>query len=222
MNAAILNSAILFAQAEATEQSWLFWYFNACTPLFAILFILVSIAFVTLAIMNWLAISRNALVPPEMIEQFHAKCEAKEYQEAYEIAKESDSVLGKILAIGLVKMSDDIATAEQTMNDTAEEEVMRLEHRLSYISTIATVSPMLGLLGTVVGMIGAFDVIAKGVPQADKIADKIALALTTTEIGLLIAIPALIFYEIFKNRLAQFVLELDIQTAQVIKQFKPS
>ena len=215
-----MNSLILFAQtgAEPVGESLLYWYITACGPLFAPLFVLVSIVFVTLTIMNWLAISKNAIVPPEMIEQFHAKLETKEYQEAYDIAKESDSLLGKIFAVGLVKMSTDIAAAEQTMNDTAEEEVMRLEHRLSYLGTIASVSPMLGLLGTVWGMVKAFSVIARtGVPQASELADGIALALVTTQIGLLIAIPALIIFEILKNRLARLVLELNIQMENVLK-----
>jgi biopolymer transport protein ExbB len=160
-------------------------------------------------------------VPTEMLEQFHEKLEAKEYQEAYEIAKNSDSTLGKILAAGLVKMSDNIAAAEQTMTDTAEDELMTLEHRLSYHGTIASVSPMVGLLGTVFGMVKAFSVIAQtGVPQASEIAHGIALALVTTQIGLLIAIPALVFFEVFKNRLARFVLELSVQTENVLNQFK--
>ena len=212
-----MSSLILFAQVTEAEPSWLYWLITAC-GLFAPVFLLVSIVFVTLTIMNWLAVSRNAIVPPEMIEQCHEKLKNKEYQEAYNIAKESDSVLGKILAIGLLKMSDSALVAEQAMNDTAEEEVMRLEHRLSYLGTIASVSPMLGLLGTVYGMVKAFSVIARtGVPQASELADGISLALVTTLIGLIIAIPALILFEIFKNRLAQLVLELDVQTAQVLK-----
>ena len=212
-----MDSLIFFAQAAETESSLLYTYITACGPLFGLLFLLVSIAFVTLTIMNWLAISRNAIVPAEMLEQFYVKWESKEYQEAYDVARESDSVLGKILAVGLVKMSAD-AAAEQAMNDAAEEEVMRLQHRLSYLGTIASVAPMLGLLGTVWGMVGTFNVIAQtGTPQPSDLAKGISMALVTTQIGLLIAIPALVLFEIFKNRLAQFVLELDVQTAQVIK-----
>ena len=218
-----MNSLIFFAQAAGAEPgggNLLTWYFNACGP-FAPVFILLSIVFVTLAIMNWLAISRNAVAPPAMIEQFQTKLENKEYQEAYELAKESDSLFGRIFAAGLVKMSGDFASAKQAMDDTAEEEVMRLEHRLSYLGTIASVAPMLGLLGTVWGMIKAFKVIAVGgPPQAGPLAEGIALALVTTQIGLMIAIPALILFEVFKNRLARFILELDVQTENSLKQFK--
>jgi biopolymer transport protein ExbB len=98
---------------------------------------------------------------------------------------------------------------------------MSLEHRLSYLGTIASVSPMVGLLGTVWGMVKAFSVIAKDVtPQASELAGGIAMALVTTLIGLVIAIPALVIFEVLKNRLARLVLELDAQVDNVLKQFK--
>ena len=220
-----MNSLSLLAQAgtEPIRQNWLTWYIGACGPFFGPLFFLISIVFVTLVIMNWLAISRNAIVPMEMIEQFHEKLEAKEYQEAYEMAQNSDSTLGKILAVGLVKMSDNaaVAAAEKAMNDAAEEDVMTLEHRLSYLGTVASVAPMVGLLGTVWGMIIAFGEIAQtGVPQASKLAGGIATALVTTQIGLLIAIPALVFFEVFKTRLARLVLELSVQIESTLDRFK--
>ena len=218
-----MHSFILFAQAEPdTNVSLLYWYATAAGWFFGPLFVLISIVFVTLAIMNWLAISRNAIVPPEMIEQFQEKWEAKEYQEAYEIAKDSDSTLGRILAVGLVKMSENAAAAEQAMTDAAEEEVLRLENRLSYLGIIASVTPMIGLLGTVYGMIMAFYVISQsGVqPNPSDLAGGISLALVTTQFALMIAIPALALFEVFKTRLAQFVLELSVQTENILRQGK--
>jgi biopolymer transport protein ExbB len=216
-----MNSLILFAQADTVaKQSMLVWYWNAC-DYFAPVFLLISIVLVTLVIMNWLAISQNAIVPPEMIEQFHAKLDAKEYQEAYEIAKNSDSLLGRLLAVGLVKMSENFAAAKQAMTDTAEEELLRLEHRLSYVRTIAAVSPMIGLLGTVFGMVKVFRVIAEtGAPQASSLSDAISLALVTTQVGLMIAIPALLIFDVFKNRLARFVLALNIQLENVLRRLE--
>jgi len=221
-----MDALIFFAQVAGTEvgsENMLLYYIRACGWGFGPIFLILSIVFVTLTIMNWLAIARNAIAPPEMIEQFQAKLENKEYQEAYELAKESDSLFGRIFAVGLIKMSDDFASAKQAMEDTAEEEVLRLEHRLSYIGTIASVAPMIGLLGTVYGMILAFSVIARGgPPQADQLAGGISLALVTTQIGLMIAIPALILFEVFKNRLTRLVLELNVQMENSLKLFKRS
>ena len=223
-----MYSLILYANVgtvPVSDPSLLWWYISACKPFFALLFMFISITFVTLAIMNWLAISRNAIVPADMIEQFHEKWETKKYQEAYEIAKNSDSVLGKMLAIGLTRISEKAvvtAEVEQAMMDTAEEEVMVLEHRLGYLGSIAVVSPMVGLLGTVWGMVDTFSVISRtgGAANASELAEGVSLALVTTQIGLLIAIPALVLFEIFKPRLARLVLQLDAQTKNVLTMLK--
>jgi len=220
-----MDTLIFFAQIASTEpgsQNVLMWYIKACGWYFGPTFLILSIVFVTLTIMNWLAISRNAIAPPEMIEQFQTKLENKEYQEAYELAKESDSLFGRVFAVGLVAMSDDFAAGKQAMDDAAEEEVLRLEHRLSYLGTIASIAPMIGLLGTVYGMIMAFTVIADSVitPPPRDLAGGISLALVTTQIGLMIAIPALILFEVFKNRLTRFVLEFNIQMENSLKHFR--
>jgi biopolymer transport protein ExbB len=207
----------LFSQAEAVQpvtQGLLSWYISACGVFFAPLFLLISVIFVALAVMNWLAVSRSSIVPPQLLADFDAKMDAKQYQEVYDTVRASDSALGQILAAGLAKMSVGYKAAEQAVNDAVEEETMRLEHRLSYLATIASVTPMVGLLGTVWGMVDAFSVIARSgaAPNASQLADGISLALVTTQIGLLIAIPALVLFEILKNRLARLVLELNIQT----------
>ncbi|GHT44881.1 tolQ protein [Planctomycetales bacterium] len=216
----------LFAQvvqgaANPNSESLLFWYFSACGIFFGPLFILISIVFVTLTVMNWLAISRNGIAPKIMLDEFDKHCEAKEYQNAYEVALHSDSALGRILAAGLAKLSKGFKIAEQAMNDAAEAEIMALEHRLSHLGTIATVSPMVGLLGTVWGMVDAFSVIARSgaAPNASELASGISLALVTTQVGLLIAIPALILFEILKNRLARLILEMTVEVDNRMERF---
>jgi biopolymer transport protein ExbB len=217
-----MTAPVLLAQAAAAEpaESLLFWYMRACGPFFAAVFILISVIFVTLTIMNWLAVSRNAVAPPEMISEFNAKLEAKDYQGGYETAVAGDSVLGRIFAAGLLNLSSGSDAVRQAMNETAEDEIMRMEHRLGYLGTIASVAPMVGLLGTVWGMVNAFSVIARSgaAPQASELANGISLALVTTQIGLLIAIPAFVFFEIFKNRLARLIFELNGHIDNVIRQ----
>ena len=221
-----MDALVLFAQvagAEPVSENLLMWYLRACGWFFGPTFIVISIVFVTLVIMNWLTITRNAIVPTEMIEQFQTRLKNKEYQEAYELAKESDSLFGRVFAVGLVAMSegsgsDDFAAAQKAMEDSAEEEVMLLEHRLSYLSTIASISPMVGLLGTFWGMIESFSVIAQhGAPPATALAAGISLALVTGQIGLMLAIPSMVLFEVFKNRLSRFVLELNIQMENSLK-----
>lgn len=89
---------------------------------------------------------------------------------------------------------------------------MRLEHQLGYLALIGNLSPMIGLFGTVIGMIASFQAIATGgaAPSPQKLAEGIATALFTTGVGLAIALPALAAFDILKNRLARYVLDVAV------------
>ncbi|MBN1908236.1 MAG: MotA/TolQ/ExbB proton channel family protein, partial [Pirellulales bacterium] len=96
-----------------------------------------------------------------------------------------------------------------------------LEHRLSYIALIGTISPMFGLLGTVHGMVDSFYEIATAgaTPKASELAGGISKALLTTLIGLMIAIPAIAAFGILRNRIARLVLEAGILSEDLMSRF---
>ena len=102
------------------------------------------------------------------------------------------------------------------------EEGMKLEHRLSYMALIGTLSPMIGLFGTVHGMINSFQVIATSgsTPKASDLAVGISTALFTTLVGLAIAIPAIAAFNILKNRVARLVLEVGITSESLMSRFE--
>ena len=112
-------------------------------------------------------------MPSQLIEGFEAHLNAKKYQEAYELAKNDESFLGKVLSAGLARLSSGYPQAIEAMQEVGEEENMRLEHRLSYLALIGTISPMFGLLGTVDGMVQAFEVIAQSTvsPKPSELAE---------------------------------------------------
>ena len=99
---------------------------------------------------------------------------------------------------------------------------MKIDHRLSYMALIGTVSPMLGLFGTVDGMIRSFSVIAHavGTPAPSELAKGVATALWTTLVGLAIAIPAVAAFGIIKNRLDRRVLEVGIISERLMGRFE--
>lgn len=212
------------SQSSEQSQSYLVWFVGALGPIFAPAFAITSVLFVTLAVMNFMAISRNNIMPLEMVDRFKELLDEQDFQEAYEVAKASESPQGKILAAGLAKMSAGYEAAQQSMSDVAEEEITRLEQKLGYIALIGGIAPMLGLLGTVYGMVASFQVIATAgtAPQASELAKGISTALITTEVGLFIAIPAMIIYELFRNKLALLVLELTVQTENLMGRFNNS
>ena len=189
------------------------------------MFLALSFTLVALFVMNLLQASRGNTLPADLIEGFEEHLENKQYNEAFELANGDESFLGKVLAAGLGKLSGggQYPQAIEAMQEVGEEENMKLEHRLSYMALIGTISPMIGLFGTVFGMIDSFQVIATstaGAPKPSALAAGISTALFTTLVGLAIAIPAIAAYAIFRNRLARLALEVGIVSEGLMSRFE--
>ena len=202
--------------------SYLTWAFKALGWMYSLIFLALSFTLVALFVMNLLTARRDNVVPVHLVEGFEAHLNEKRYQEAYELAKNDDSVLGQVLSAGLAKLSSGYSQAIEAMQEVGEEENMKLEHRLSYMALIGTIAPMIGLMGTVQGMISSFSVIANSTsaPQASELAEGISTALFTTLVGLGIAIPAIATYNILRNRVARLVLEVGILSEGLMSRFE--
>ena len=198
------------------------WTWEALGPLYTIVFLGLSFTFVALVVMNILTARRENVCPMQLVEGFEGHLNEKRYQEAYELAKNDESFLGQVLSAGLAKISSGYPQAIEAMQEVGEEENMKLDHRLSYMALIGTISPMIGLFGTVHGMIDSFTVISVsgGTPPASELAEGISTALLTTLIGLAIAIPAIAAYNILKNRVARLVLEVGILSEGLMSRFE--
>ena len=203
---------------QVTALSWLI----KALGIYLVVFLLISVALVSLMIMNFLAIRRSAVCPPDLIDGFQAHLDEKQYQEAFELAKSDESFLGNVLSAGLSKVSTSYKHAVAAMQDVGAEENMKLDHRASYLALIGTLAPMIGLLGTVDGMIRSFYTIATAgtSPDANKLAEGISTALLTTLVGLLIAIPAIAAYNIFKNQIQKLVLDVGITSDSLMGRFE--
>ncbi len=196
--------------------------YQACGLFYTVVFLGLSFTLVALFVMNMLTARRDSVCPAGLVEGFEAHLNEKRYQEAYEMAKADDSFLGHVLSAGLAKLSAGYSQAIEAMQEVGEEENMKLEHRLGYMALIGTISPMVGLFGTVDGMIRSFSVIAtsSSTPKASDLAAGISTALFTTLVGLAIAIPALAAYNILKNRVARLVLEVGIYSENLMSRFE--
>jgi biopolymer transport protein ExbB len=206
----------------AERQSYLSWLFGALGPMYSIIFLCLSFALVAVFVMNVLMARRDMLLPQHLIDGFEAQLNAKKYQEAYELAKNDESFLGKVLSAGLARLSSGYPQAIEAMQEVGEEENMRLEHRLSWLALIGTISPMFGLLGTVQGMVAAFEEIARSSvsPKPSELAGGISMALVTTLVGLWLAIPAIAAFNILRNRFARLVLEIGIVSENLMSRFQ--
>lgn len=204
------------ADAEATpegqapqSESFLMWMISA-SGVFGLVLLLLSFIMVALIAMNILQVRRDVLMPPSFIEEFEHRLADKDLQGAYDTARNDDSFLGRVLAGGLRKINRGYDEAIEGMQEVGEDENMALEHRLSYLALIGSISPMIGLMGTVYGMITSFQTIANSPvqPRPAELAGGISTALFTTLEGLTVAIPAMIFYSLLRNRVSRFVLEV--------------
>ncbi len=213
------------SQSEPTQKkesrNLLMWAFKSL-GFYVVVFLILSFTLVALAVMNLLSARRDNICPDHLVEAFEANLDEKRYQEAYELAKTDESFLGNVLSAGLAKLSSGYSHAIEAMQEVGEEESMKLEHRLSYLALIGTISPMIGLLGTVHGMINSFNTIATaaGSPDSTKLAEGISTALVTTFVGLLIAIPAIAAYNILRNRIQRLVLDVGITSEGLMSRFE--
>jgi len=210
------------AGSPASDQSLLGWFIESLGLTYLVVFLLLSVTLVSLFVMNMLAARRDTLCPAELIEEFGARLDANDNQGAYDLARNDESVLGQVLAAGLAKVSRGYSKAIEAMQEVGEEESMKLEHRLSYMALIGNLSPMIGLFGTVQGMIASFQVIARGgaSPKPSELAEGISTALFTTLVGLAIAIPAIAAYNVLRNRVARLLLEVGVESENLMSKFE--
>lgn len=206
---------------EPAKKSVLRWFYESLGITYSVAFLVISFNLVALIVMNILAARRDSIVPAALVESFESHLNEKRYQEAYELAKGDDSMLGHVLAAGMAKLSGGYDEAMKAMQEVGEEENMKMEQRLNYVALCGQIAPMFGLLGTVDGMVRAFNKIASMnvTPKPSELAEGIGTALVTTMVGLWIAIPAIAFHHIMKNRFQKLVLEVGMVSEDLMKRF---
>ncbi len=185
--------------------------------------IALSIVMIALTIEHCLSIRRATFVPSEAADQAQALIDKKEYLEAIKFTAEDPSMIGYVLNAGLVEAANGFAAMERALQETLEERSAKLFRKIEYLNMIGNVAPMIGLLGTVMGMILLFAEIhaADAFPGARIVADRIAIALITTFWGLAVAIPALSIYAAFRNRIDVLTAECALLAERILSVFKP-
>lgn len=170
--------------------------------------IALSIATTALIIEHLLSIRRGSLMPRGLAETLHQHLQNGQLQQAEQLCKERPTFLSYVVGAGLQELNFGYAAVEKAMEDAAVEQAARLTRKIEYLSVIGNLAPMLGLMGTVWGMIQAFaEFTVKANPMPADFAPAISAALVTTLFGLIVAVPALAAYSWFRNRIDEFVAE---------------
>jgi biopolymer transport protein ExbB len=187
------------------------------------LWLLVACSVITLGYVleRGLALRRDRVIPREFADRFLERLSGGKLdrERALELCRAHDSPAARVFAIVVGAWGQPGATIRQIVSYDAAGEVVELKRNLRVLSAMATLGPLLGLLGTVVGIIQAFDALGGrvGPSRGETLAHGISLALVATAIGLAIAIVSVAFYYVFLNRADVLVRELDQRARQVIE-----
>ena len=140
-------------------------------------------------------------------------------QDAVEICDEVDAPIARIMRAGILKYNRTKDDIREAIEDAGHLEIPRLERYMSALATCASVAPLLGLLGTVQGMIKCFAQIQamEGLVSPSDLAEGIGNALVTTAAGLTVAIPTLVAYNYFVTRVENMILEMEISSSELIE-----
>lgn len=180
-----------------------------------------SVALIALIIEHLLKIRRSTLMPVQLAEEVHRLISQGNFKQAEQQCKLQPSFLSYVLGSGLAESALGYAAIEKAMEDASQQQAARLYRKLEYFTVIGTIAPMLGLLGTVWGMILAFmEFEVKANPQVSELAPGIYRALVTTLQGLCVAIPALAAYAVLRNRVDELVAETTLMAEHVFSNFK--
>ena len=185
--------------------------------------ILCSILSLTIIAERLWALRRSQVVPDGVGEQVEQWAVRHELDRRHIEQLRSGSALGRVLAAALINRHRPRELIKEAVEDTGRHVVYRLERFLNTLGTIAGISPLLGLLGTVIGMIKVFStILEQGVGNANVLAGGISEALITTAAGLTVAIPSFFFYRYFKGRVEEYVVSMEEQAINLIEAIERS
>lgn len=182
---------------------------------------LVSIGCLGLAIEHIVNIKRDKLIPPAIVAELEALVDNGQYEDAIALCNANPSFFTNIIGPALSKVNEGFDVMSAAMSEAGEEQSAKLNQKVSWLSLLGSIAPMLGLTGTVTGMIAAFSIIkTKLSPSPADLAKGVEEALVTTAMGLFVAIPTLTVYFIFKNKVAMYTMEVGMLCGEFLDKFR--
>ena len=174
----------------------------------------------TITIERWLYLSAAKMKNRRVLNKIMPMLEKGEMANVVQATKDSNATVSKILAQGLnnfknARRRDDI---EASMEESIMEAIPRLEKRTHYLAMFANIATLLGLLGTIIGLIKAFTAVAQVDPsmKAEILSTSISVAMNTTAFGLMVAIPLLLFYTLLQTKTTEIIDSLEMATVRFV------
>ena len=195
--------------APPKQTSLLIWAIKASGPIGMFLLCL-SVYFTAVVIRLFMELRVSEAVPPALVERLDTAIKERKFQEAYDACRDNESFLAKLVRVGVANLPNGRPEAKEAMIGMSEEVVIGMESKVSFLAIVGQLGPMIGLVGTIMGMIMSFQEIATAAgsqPKPEKVAEGISTALFITLEGVALAVPAIFFFSFFRNRVAVMAME---------------
>ena len=198
------------AAPAASGRPNLFWHIvKSAGIIFGPLLLLISIGLVALIVLLAMDLRMGVAIPPGFVEEFTDTVNKRKFKEAFDLARNDNSYVARVLTADMGRLQYGIEDAREAAYNMLETIKASKEQLIAYLATVGTLGPLLGLVGTVFGMILAFMELGKpgSSPNAAKLAEGISHALVVTLLGVALAVPAIFTHSVFKNRLTRIAMD---------------
>jgi biopolymer transport protein ExbB len=194
--------------AKQPEQNIFFHIIKSAGIVFAVALGLPSIALIALVVLLMLDLRMSVAIPPGFVDEFIDTVNKRRFKEAFDMARSDSSFLGRVLTAGMSRLQYGIEDARDAAQNMLESIRSGKEQLNNYTAVIGTLGPLIGLVGTVLGMIRAFmSLSVGGQPNPAELSKGISEALSITFLGIAIAVPAIFFNAFFRNRIIKVSMD---------------
>jgi biopolymer transport protein ExbB len=204
----------------ATQKSWFTWFVESSGFIGAFIGLL-SIYFVATVSRQFWELRLPIAIPPEILGRCQDLLGQRDFKGIFSVVKDDDSMFSRLLSTGISEYPNGLAEARDAMERVGESVRVEMEKRISVLAVMGTLGPMIGLLGTLLGMMESFSVIARSDTQmkASEVAGGISKALLLTFEGVMLSVPAIWFFSLFRNRVMAICTTCGLEADQFLRHF---
>jgi biopolymer transport protein ExbB len=202
-------------------QSFFSWFIQACGFIGLGVLLPLSIYFVATVSRLFMEMRPVIAMPPEIIANCEALLEQRDFKSIFGVVKEDNSFFSTALSTGIGELPNGLAEAREAMEKVGESVTAEMDKKISMLAVLGTLGPMIGLLGTLTGMIESFQSIARGGENLNpqEVAGGISKALVLTLLGVGLSVPAIYFYALFRNRVSMISVTTMVRADQFLRHF---
>ncbi len=208
------------AREAPKEEAWLIWFLKS-SGVIGLFILILSIYFVATVCRQFWELRLPIAVPPEILGRCQELLQQKDFKGIFAVVKDDDSFFSRLLTTGIGELPNGLAEARDVMERVADSIHVEMEKRISILAVLGTLGPMIGLLGTLLGMIQSFGVIARSDVQlkASQVAGGISTALLLTFEGVALSVPSIYFFSLFRNRVSVITTSASLEADQFLRHF---